>query len=52
MNINNNPKASLLIMCVIMSAFLWLGCSEKKHYTDALSPQDEIKHLNLIVTLE
>jgi len=40
---NSITRTLLLIVCT----FLWFSCSEKKHYTDALSPQEEMKHFEL-----
>ena len=30
-----------------MCTLLWFGCSEKGHYTEALSPEEEMKHFEL-----
>src|SRR6266446_10568481 len=44
MNITNSTTTRMLF---IACTFLWFSCSEKKHYTDALSPQEEMKHFEL-----
>src|SRR5258706_15715343 len=44
MNIINNNAGTILF---IVFTLLWSGCSEKKHYTDALSPQEEMNHFEL-----
>ena len=41
--INNNKGTVFFIACTI----LLVGCSEKSHYTEALSPEEEMKHFEL-----
>ena len=41
--INNNTGTVFFIVCTL----LWFGCSEKSHYTEALSPEEEMKHFEL-----
>ncbi|MEP6595712.1 MAG: PVC-type heme-binding CxxCH protein [Ginsengibacter sp.] len=44
MNIINNHTGKLLF---IVGTLLWFSCSQKKHYKEALSPIDEMKHFEL-----
>src|SRR5688572_12258884 len=41
--ISNKPGTVLFIVCTLLS----FGCSEKSHYTDALSPSEEMKRFEL-----
>src|SRR5688500_2053017 len=43
MKIINNKGTVLYILC----ALLWFGCSEESHYTNAESPEEEMKHFEL-----
>ena len=40
---NKQAAIALLFMCI----FLWFSCAEKSHYTEALSPEQEMKHFVL-----
>src|SRR5664279_1859921 len=44
MNKINNIRGAVLF---ILGSILLCGCSEKHHYTEALSPEEEMKHFEL-----
>jgi len=44
MNITSNKAGAIFF---IVCTFLWFGCSKKSHYTEALSPAEEMKHFEL-----
>jgi len=44
MNITNNKTGTLLFLICTLT---WFGCVKKSHYTEALSPNEEMKHFEL-----